>query len=82
MGGCLITESIVILRWLEKMGFGPFALTGLSLGGYVSKLKINQYFLKSVYIKFYFHFSDGLFVFDGLAEADRSNSMLELDNCL
>jgi len=35
MGGCLIMESIVLLNWCEQHGFGPLALTGLSMGGHV-----------------------------------------------
>lgn len=37
MGGCLVTESLVLMKWCEKNGFGPFVLTGLSMGGYVNK---------------------------------------------
>ncbi len=36
MGGMLVTEGAVIMQWLEKMGFGPFVLTGFSMGGYVT----------------------------------------------
>lgn len=36
MGGCLMMESIVLLNWCEKQGFGPLGLTGLSMGGHVS----------------------------------------------
>jgi hypothetical protein len=35
MGVCLITEGIVLMRWCEKNGYGPFVMTGLSMGGYV-----------------------------------------------
>ena len=35
--GCgLISETYVLLKWLESNGFGPFLLTGVSLGGHVS----------------------------------------------
>lgn len=39
MGGCLIMESIVLLNWCERQGFGPLGLTGLSMGGHVSLYK-------------------------------------------
>lgn len=38
MGGCLILESIVLLHWCEREGFGPLGVTGLSMGGHVSQL--------------------------------------------
>ena len=38
MGACLVTEAIVLLNWCEKQGFGPFVLTGLSMGGYMASL--------------------------------------------
>lgn len=36
MGGCLILESLVLLNWCEKLGFGPLGITGISMGGHVS----------------------------------------------
>ena len=36
MGGCLVTETIVLLKWCERLGYGPFVLSGLSMGGHVS----------------------------------------------
>lgn len=38
MGGLLVTESLVLMRWLEKLGYGPFAFTGLSMGGHMACL--------------------------------------------
>lgn len=38
MGGCLMTETIALLKWCEKLGYGPFALTGLSMGGHMASL--------------------------------------------
>lgn len=35
MGGCLVMEALVLMRWCEKMGYGPFVMTGLSMGGHV-----------------------------------------------
>lgn len=40
MGGCLVTEGLVIMNWCERMGFGPFVLTGLSMGGHVINIPI------------------------------------------
>lgn len=40
-------ESIVLLNWCEQHGFGPLALTGLSMGGHVSfyfKIKLSVYY--------------------------------------
>ena len=36
MGGALILESAVLLNWLEREGFWPLGMTGISMGGYVS----------------------------------------------
>lgn len=36
MGGCLILECIVLLRWCERMGLGPLGVTGISMGGHVT----------------------------------------------
>jgi len=36
MGGCLILESLALLHWCERMGFGPLGVTGISMGGHVS----------------------------------------------
>lgn len=35
MGGCLILECIVLLRWCERLGLGPLGITGISMGGHV-----------------------------------------------
>jgi hypothetical protein len=35
MGAMLVGESVVLMRWCEKLGYGPFVLTGLSMGGHV-----------------------------------------------
>jgi len=35
MGGSLVLESVAILRWCEKEGFGPFCMHGISMGGHV-----------------------------------------------
>ncbi|VDO70700.1 unnamed protein product [Schistosoma margrebowiei] len=36
MGGALIMECSALLEWCERNGYGPFALHGISMGGYVS----------------------------------------------
>lgn len=36
MGGALILESLVLLHWLEKQGYGPLGMSGVSMGGHVS----------------------------------------------
>ncbi|OQR72570.1 hypothetical protein BIW11_01278 [Tropilaelaps mercedesae] len=38
MGGCLVLESIALLRWCEAKGYGPLALTGISMGGHMASL--------------------------------------------
>lgn len=43
MGGCLILESMVLLDWCEKEGFGPLALTGISMGGHMCSLAACNY---------------------------------------
>lgn len=43
MGGALVLESAALLHWLEREGYGPLGMTGISMGGHVSFL----YFLFS-----------------------------------
>jgi hypothetical protein len=38
MGCALIVETSVLLNWCEKMGFGPLAVTGVSMGGHMASL--------------------------------------------
>ncbi|KAJ8028498.1 Protein ABHD18 [Holothuria leucospilota] len=38
MGGSLMLESLVLLRWLEKNGYGPLGLSGVSMGGHMATL--------------------------------------------
>ena len=40
MGGCLVLESLAILHWCEREGFGPLGITGISMGGHVSILTL------------------------------------------
>jgi hypothetical protein len=43
MGGGLILESMAILRWLEGLEFGPFCLTGISMGGHMASLAATNW---------------------------------------
>lgn len=38
MGGALVLESAALLHWLEREGYGPLGMTGISMGGHVSLL--------------------------------------------
>jgi hypothetical protein len=38
MGGCLILETIALLNWCVKMGYGPLCVTGISMGGHMASL--------------------------------------------
>ena len=38
LGAGLVTEGLVLMNWCEKLGFGPFVLTGLSMGGHMACL--------------------------------------------
>ncbi|CAH8851371.1 unnamed protein product [Trichobilharzia szidati] len=38
MGGALIMECSALLDWCEQNGYGPFALHGISMGGYMAGL--------------------------------------------
>ena len=38
MGAALILESMVLLRWCEKQGYGPLAVSGISMGGHMASL--------------------------------------------
>ena len=43
MGACLITEGLVLLNWCERMGLGPFVLSGFSMGGHMASLTSTVY---------------------------------------
>ncbi|XP_034036891.1 protein ABHD18 isoform X3 [Thalassophryne amazonica] len=56
MGGALILESNVLLHWLEREGYWPLGMTGISMGGYGVLSKAvswpeleKQYAINSVY---------------------------------
>ena len=42
MGGALVLESMALLHWCERQGFGPLGMTGISMGGHVCILDINM----------------------------------------
>uniref|UniRef100_A0A8C6SJG4 Abhydrolase domain containing 18 n=1 Tax=Neogobius melanostomus TaxID=47308 RepID=A0A8C6SJG4_9GOBI len=43
MGGALILESSVLLRWLEREGYWPLGMTGISMGGYMASLAVTNW---------------------------------------
>lgn len=43
MGGALILESTVLLRWLERDGYWPLGMTGISMGGYMASLAVTNW---------------------------------------
>uniref|UniRef100_A0A1I8IET6 Protein ABHD18 n=2 Tax=Macrostomum lignano TaxID=282301 RepID=A0A1I8IET6_9PLAT len=43
MGGSLILECWLLLRWLEDRGYSPLALHGVSLGGFMASLAASVY---------------------------------------
>lgn len=48
MGGALILESAALLHWLEREGYGPLGMTGISMGGHVSLFSL--YFITIVFL--------------------------------
>lgn len=43
MGGCLVLESLVLLNWCERNGYGPLGITGLSMGGHMASLAATNW---------------------------------------
>ncbi|XP_078457095.1 protein ABHD18 isoform X3 [Lampetra fluviatilis] len=43
MGGALILESAALLHWLEREGYGPLAMTGISMGGHMASLAVTNW---------------------------------------
>ncbi|XP_023273558.1 protein ABHD18 [Seriola lalandi dorsalis] len=43
MGGALILESTVLLRWLHGQGYWPLGMTGISMGGYMASLAVTNW---------------------------------------
>lgn len=44
MGGALILESAALFHWCERNGFGPLAITGISMGGYMASLAAANWY--------------------------------------
>lgn len=38
MGAALILETMVLLRWCERQGYGPLAVSGISMGGHMASI--------------------------------------------
>ncbi|KAM3937992.1 LOW QUALITY PROTEIN: protein ABHD18 [Leptodactylus fuscus] len=43
MGGALVLESAALLHWLEREGYGPLAMTGISMGGHMASLAVTNW---------------------------------------
>ncbi|XP_055000553.1 protein ABHD18 [Sorex araneus] len=43
MGGALILESAALLHWLEREGYGPLGMTGISMGGHMASLAVSNW---------------------------------------
>ncbi|XP_052891616.1 protein ABHD18 [Anopheles moucheti] len=43
MGGCLVLETLVLLNWCERNGYGPLGITGLSMGGHMASLAATNW---------------------------------------
>uniref|UniRef100_A0A8C2IJT7 Abhydrolase domain containing 18 n=1 Tax=Cyprinus carpio TaxID=7962 RepID=A0A8C2IJT7_CYPCA len=43
MGGALILESAALLHWLEREGFWPLGMTGISMGGHMASLAVTNW---------------------------------------
>ncbi|KAJ1217034.1 hypothetical protein NDU88_004630 [Pleurodeles waltl] len=43
MGGALVLESAALLHWLEREGYGPLGLTGISMGGHMASLAVTNW---------------------------------------
>ncbi|XP_050417667.1 protein ABHD18 isoform X1 [Patella vulgata] len=43
MGGALVLESLALFNWCERQGWGPFGLTGVSMGGHMASLAATNW---------------------------------------
>ncbi|KAM6953236.1 LOW QUALITY PROTEIN: protein ABHD18 [Aplochiton taeniatus] len=43
MGAALILESAVLLHWLEREGYWPLGMTGISMGGHMACLAVTNW---------------------------------------
>lgn len=80
MGGCLTLESLVLLHFCERQGYGPLGVTGLSMGGHVNEiiLSFSHYCKHSVN---YFSYVDGVYCCYSMAEAPSGRSLSVWPHC-
>ncbi|CAI9586201.1 unnamed protein product [Staurois parvus] len=43
MGGALVLETAALLYWLEREGYGPLGMTGISMGGHMASLAVTNW---------------------------------------
>ncbi|XP_039607643.1 protein ABHD18 isoform X3 [Polypterus senegalus] len=43
MGGALVLESSALLHWLEREGYWPLGMTGISMGGHMASLAVTNW---------------------------------------
>ncbi|XP_071787588.1 protein ABHD18-like [Asterias amurensis] len=43
MGGALILETLALLHWCEKEGYGPLGVSGVSMGGHMATLAATNW---------------------------------------
>ncbi|XP_059153119.1 protein ABHD18-like isoform X1 [Physella acuta] len=43
MGGALVLESLALLHWCERQGWGPLGLSGISMGGHMASLAATNW---------------------------------------
>ncbi|CAG5130947.1 unnamed protein product, partial [Candidula unifasciata] len=43
MGGALVLESLALLHWCERQGWGPLGLSGVSMGGHMASLAATNW---------------------------------------
>ncbi|XP_066498969.1 protein ABHD18 isoform X2 [Hoplias malabaricus] len=43
MGGALVLESAALLHWLEREGYWPLGMTGISMGGHMASLAVTNW---------------------------------------
>ncbi|XP_040186692.1 protein ABHD18 isoform X2 [Rana temporaria] len=43
MGAALVLESAALLHWLEREGYGPLGMTGISMGGHMASLAVTNW---------------------------------------
>ncbi|XP_022099609.1 protein ABHD18-like [Acanthaster planci] len=43
MGGALVLETLTLLHWCEKEGYGPLGVSGISMGGHMATLAVTNW---------------------------------------